>query len=221
MKRQEKFSLSLSLSLSNLQFTLFFSCNYYKKGGPVPFICGGEKSYFRGLDQYGHSTRTVVQFSVWIFFSQLSFCHWFLFSFNLFSNSVRFGVLFFEKMSFLFEKKLSCFFFFVFLSLCFFFSSLFKKKKKKKKKRLTKKIKKQNIHTHLRKVHSPTSQSEDCDLNGRNLFRNSSGKFSHLFLFWRRTSPIRICLLSKSNLCFSCANFQFSLQFLFLFSYFL
>ena len=73
----------------NILFDLIFLILIHA-GGPKNFICGDETNFWKVIEHYGNSTRSIVQYSLWILFSTCcssSFC---LFSFNLFCNSTRF-----------------------------------------------------------------------------------------------------------------------------------
>ena len=54
------------------------------------YLCRGEKGYWAALLNYGQSTTTLFQFSIWAFFSYSSFFYFFLFAFNLFCLAMRF-----------------------------------------------------------------------------------------------------------------------------------
>ena len=90
-----------------------------KTGGPETYVCGGEKNYWIALNHFRLSPRSVIQFSIWVFFLHLGYIHFAVFSFNLFCHAMRF-FFFFSPFSL---SLLSLFFFshsFFFFGIVFF-----------------------------------------------------------------------------------------------------
>ena len=81
------------LLLRKKYYFLIQNIETFFTGGVPKFICDGEKNYWDGLNHFAHLPRNFVLYSIWIFFTSLSYSHWTLFAFNLFCHSIRFVLL--------------------------------------------------------------------------------------------------------------------------------